>query len=119
MVEEDNGGEIQPPNVTKRQRCSRDPLEGLNDIEGTPRYQHWTKEELEEESKRRRLPVKGGVEGMTRRLIKEDNTQPKLHFRAQGSVKDTNTEEFAQGGDMREEGGGGNEGGSVLELSKQ
>ena len=73
---------------------------------------------MEEESKRRRLPTKGGTEMMMRRLIKEDKTQPRIHFRPQGGARNTNTGDFAQRSDMREEGGGESEGGSGLEPSE-
>ena len=55
---------------------------------GTTRYAHWTKEVMEEECKRRRLSIKGGLDEMTRRLSKEDRTQPKLLFRTQGGQEE-------------------------------
>ena len=117
MEEEDNGGNweaVQPPNKSKRLKVESDPLEGLNTIKGTTRYAQWTKVELEEECRRRRLSIKGGVEGMTGRLMKEDRQQPRLHFKTQGDKMGAMVLDNAQRSDRREEGGGGDRGGSWL-----
>ena len=101
VEEEDNSG-----NQTQ--------LEGPNDTQGNTRYAHWTKREMEDECKRRRVSVKGGQDGMSRRLIKEDKEQPRLQFKTNESRLEAVTWGNVQRIDQREEGGGGGEGGSQL-----
>ena len=51
---------------------------------------------------------------MSRRLLKEDKEQPRLQFNTKGGRGNTRLKEGAQGSDLREEGGGGSEGGLWL-----
>ena len=91
ILEEEDREEVAQQQATKRRRSDWDPPEGpseLNQITSPSehgKYAHWTKEELEEETRKRRLKQWGGKEEMIKRLLKEDKSQPKLCFIARGT----------------------------------
>ena len=115
-VEEIQEEEVHSTSNPKRIKRDQDPPEGPNTCRGIKRYAHWTKAELEEECRRRRLPIQGGQEEIKGRLQKEDRTQPRLQFMPQGNKRDTGNGRDAQVGEEENE-GGGERGDSGLEPS--